>query len=72
MQCNLDFENGFEIENVFDQLEKNIAILTLNMNMFQPQLIFVTTATAGGGVFFPSWCTFQHRERKMLAKFGKL
>ena len=27
--CNLDFENVFEIENVFAQLEKNIVILTL-------------------------------------------
>ena len=32
--------------------------------------ILVTTATIDGSVLFSSRCTFQHRDRIILAKFG--
>ena len=34
------------------------------------QLILVNTATTSGGILFSSWCTFQHREREILAFIG--
>ena len=41
--CNLEFENVFEIENGFARLEKNIAILSLNM--FQHYLLYALYAS---------------------------